>query len=112
MWTAERSRPYPTLDPRRFGEGRSRFNHGEADFKRRSAFGAVVAGDLPLVILDYSVGGAEPETGPFADRLRGIERIEDALGIAQAGAGVGELDDNFVVFPPERDLETSAADFL
>src|ERR1700693_1327313 len=104
--------PTQPLGPRRFGEGRRHFNHGEPNFKCRSAFGAVVAGDLSLVVLDYAVGGAESETGPFADRLGGVERIEDAFGIAQAGAGVGELDDHFVAFAPERDLETPAADFL
>src|SRR5208337_3254046 len=46
------------------------------------------------------------------DRLGGVEGIEDALGIAQAGAGVGELHDYFVGFAPEGDLEPPAADFL
>src|SRR5216683_5987813 len=82
------------------------------DFKCGAAFGAVVAGDLSLVVLDYAVGGAKSEAGAFADRLGGVERIEDALGIAQAGAGVGKLDDHFAGLAPERDLETSAAGFL
>ena len=63
------------------------FQRGQANLKRGSAFGPVVAGDLSLVVLDHAVGRAESETGAFADRLGGVERIEDALGIAQAGAG-------------------------
>ena len=64
------------------------------------------------MILDDAVRGAESETGAFADGLGGVEGVEDAFGIAQAGAGIGELNDYFVDFAPERNLQTAAADFL
>src|SRR5208282_1301698 len=60
-----------------FGEGNGDFEDREANFKGSSTLRAVVAGDLSLVILDYTVSGAESETGAFADRLGGVERIED-----------------------------------
>src|SRR5208282_6007200 len=99
-------------DARCFRERRVDFEHREANFKNGAAFGPVVASDLPLVVLNYAVGGAESETGAFANRLGGVERIEAALGIAQAGAGVGELHDHFVVLAPETYLETPASGFL
>src|SRR5260370_38866160 len=88
--------PLGDLDARSFGEGRRHFNHGEADFKRRSAFRAVIAGDLSFVVLDYTVRGAEPETGPLADRLGVVETMKDALGIARTGALAGEMADDSV----------------
>src|ERR1035437_4325686 len=97
---------------RGFGKGNGDFERGQANFKYGSAFGAVVTGDLPLVVLDYAVGGAESEPCAFAHRLGGVEKIEDALGIAQSGAGVGELDDDLIAFAPDRNLHTPAADFL
>src|SRR5260370_42207217 len=81
--------PLGDLDARSFGEGRRHFNHGEADFKRRSAFGAVIAGDFFFVVLDYTVRGAEPETGPLSDRLGGGGRDEDAVGVGQNAGGRG-----------------------
>src|SRR2546427_11671960 len=74
---------------------------GQSDLKSRSTFRTVVAGDLPLVILHHAVGSAEPEAGAFADGLGGIERIEDPLGITQAGSGIGEFDHDFVALVPE-----------
>src|SRR5260370_39625465 len=81
--------PLGDLDARSFGEGRRHFNHGEADFKRRSAFGAVIAGDFSFLVLDYTLLGAEAETGPLADRVGGGVRIRDALGGGQARDGSG-----------------------
>src|SRR5208282_261723 len=99
-------------DARCFGNWDVGSKRGTPDFKCGSAFGTVVAGDLSLVVLDHTIRRAESKAGRFAHRLGGVERIEDALGIAQAGAGVGELHDHFVVFPPERHLEPPAAGFL
>src|ERR1700687_5466244 len=99
----------PASGANHFTKRDGNLQHGKPDFKCGAAFGAVVAGDLSLVVLDYAVGGAESEAGAFANRLGGVERIEDALGSAQAGAGGGKLDDHFVVFAPEGHLEAPAA---
>src|SRR5208282_2023236 len=102
LWRAEDRKAVPTRSgPRSFRERGSDFEYGQPDFKCGSALGAVVTCDLSLVVLDYAIGGAESETGTFANRLGGVERIEDALGIAQTGTGVGELDDHLALFAPE-----------
>ena len=69
---------------------------GNSDDEQRSAFGFVLAGDLAAVILDHSVDSAQAEAGAFADGLGGVEGIEHALGLANAGAGVGELQHDLV----------------
>ena len=99
-------------DPSRLGEGRGRSEDGQPDFKRSPAFGPVVAGDLSLVVLDHTIRRTQSETGAFADWFGGVEGIENALGIAQAGAVVGELHDHFVALAPQANLETPAAGFL
>src|ERR1039458_5227849 len=99
-------------DPSRLGEGCGRSEDGQPDFKRSPAFGPVVASDLSLVVLDHTIRRAQSETGAFADWLGGVEGIENALGIAQAGAVVGELHDHFVALAPQANLETPAAGFL
>src|SRR5580700_7404855 len=45
--------------------------------KRCATLGAVEALDMAAVLLDNSVADAETETGPFAHRLGGEERIEN-----------------------------------
>src|SRR6266849_3947091 len=112
VWLDGRDARPPPSRAGDFGEWGRDFERGEPDFKCRSAFRAVVAGDLSLVVLNHTIRRAESEDGAFAHRLGGVERVEDALGIAQAGARVGELDDHFICFAPEGDLETSAAGFL
>src|ERR1035437_5131860 len=99
-------------DPSRLGEGRGRSEDGQPDFKRSPAFGPVVAGDLSLVVLDHTIRRAQSETGALGDGLGGVEGIESALGIAQAGPVVGELHDHFVALAPQATLETPAAGFL
>ena len=64
------------------------------------------------MIEDYAVSRAESEASSFAHGLGGIEGVEYALGIAHAGAGIGKLNDHFVGFAPEGNLQASAADFL
>src|SRR5271165_4516987 len=99
----------PRSGPRRFRQRYGHFEHGKADFECSAAFRPVVAGDLSLVILNYAIGGTEPEASALAHWLRGVERIEDTLGIAQAGAGVGKLHDHFIRFAPQRNLKTPTA---
>ena len=83
---------------------------GKAKHKHRAAFGLVVAGDLAAVILDNSVHGAESEAGAFADRLGGVERIENTLGLANARTGIGELQHDFAAVLLGRDAERAADD--
>src|SRR5208337_626183 len=83
-----------------FGQWDVDSEHGKSNFKHGTAFGPVVASDLSLMVLNNAVSGTESETGAFADRLGGVERIEDALRIAQARAGIGELHDHFVGLAP------------
>src|ERR1700721_845906 len=69
---------------------------GGADYKEGAAFGVVLAGDGAAVVEDDSIDDAEAESCALADGLGGVEGIEDAFRIADARAGVGELNDGFV----------------
>ena len=61
------------------------------------------------MIVDHSIDSAETETGAFADGLGGVEGIEDALRIANAGAGVGELQDDLGTLVLGSNFQGSAA---
>src|SRR4051812_16616128 len=71
---------------RGFAERRQTNEEGSA------AFRAVVATNMALVLLDDAVSRAQSQASPLADRLRGVERIEDAAGVFQSGPVVGDLD--------------------
>src|SRR5271165_1880476 len=99
-------------DPGRFSKRRRDLKYRQPDFKCCAAFRPVIARDLSLVILNYSVSRAKTKTRTFAHRFRRIERIENALGIPQARTGVRELHSYFIALPPERNLQASTANCL
>src|SRR5579872_5453013 len=76
---------------------------GEAHDESGSAVAPVVTGDLALVVLDHAIGRTQAESRAFADRLGGIERIEHTLRLADAGSGIGKLEDDFILHSSGRD---------
>src|SRR5581483_10341237 len=85
---------------------------GKPDGEDCTAVRFVLTGDLPIVVLNHTVGGAQSKAGAFADGLRGVEGVEDPLWIANAGTIVGELDHNLVVFSLQCNDKLTAADFF
>src|SRR6202035_1070876 len=57
-----------------------------------TAFLAVVTENLSTMFLDDAKADAEPQTRAFADRLRRVERIEDAMRLLDARTAIGEQD--------------------
>src|SRR5580658_5315254 len=80
------------------GKRKRRWDGRKLDAERRAALGPVVAGDLPTLILDQPIANTETEASAPPDGLGRIERIEYEAGIAKAGPGVGEEDDNLALF--------------
>ena len=76
--------------------------------EQRAALRFVVAGDLATVILHDAVGSAESEPRAFADRLGGIERIENTLRIANAGTCIGKLHHHVGFLALGEDLQQAA----
>ena len=56
-----------------------------------ASLGQVLAGDLALMFLHHSVRHAQAQTRSLANRFGGVERIKDAVRIADSGAGVGKF---------------------
>src|SRR5271168_3030776 len=56
----------------------------------------VVQHDFAAGFLDDAVADAEAEASTFAHRLGGEERIERAVQVAEAGAGIVEADENAI----------------
>ena len=56
-----------------------------------------------------AVADAESEAGAFAHALGGVEGIEDALGIFDSGAVVGELRTNVSAHGRDTNLELAGA---
>src|SRR5579859_8050499 len=60
------------------------------------AVGVEVLGvDFAVVFFHRAVAHAQAQAGALAHGLGGIERIEDAVEVAEAGSGVAEAHDNF-----------------
>src|SRR5579863_6901114 len=55
--------------------------------------------------LDDAIDDAQAEAGAFADRLGGVEGIEDALRIAQARSSIRKLNDQLITAPHGGDLQ-------
>src|SRR5467141_3364009 len=75
---------------RREGRQNSRQFHAE----NRTPFLPVVAENFSAMLLNDTKANAEAQAGALANRLRRIERIENAMGVLEAGTTVGEQDDN------------------
>ena len=50
------------------------------------------------MILNYAIDRAEAEAGAFADGFGGVEGIENALRVANAGTGIGKLEHGFLAW--------------
>jgi hypothetical protein len=80
-------------DERSVGAGAGNLRGGFSDCRNSddeecAAFGLVLAGDESVVIADNPIDSAKTEAGAFADGLGGVEGIENAQGIANAGPGI------------------------
>src|ERR1700733_1417330 len=64
------------------------------------------------MILHDAVGRAEAKASAFADGFGGVERIEDAARLANAGAGVGEFEDHFIALLASADDKRTTANFF
>ena len=92
-----------------FGLDVGRGGGGQAHFDGCAAVGSVVGGDVAAMFLHDAVADAQAEAGAFADALRGVERIEDALGIFDSGAVVGELGANVAAGRHDANLQLAGA---
>src|SRR6202521_4078507 len=72
--------------------GKGRQNSGQFHAENCATFLAVVTENLSGVYLDDAEADAETQARAFANRLRRIERIEDAMRLLDAGAAVGKQD--------------------
>ena len=79
----------------------------ETDFDGRSASFEVARGNVSSVFLDDSVADAEPKARALAYALGGVERIEDAVRLLDAGAGILEFRDDSSLFGVNPDLQSS-----
>src|SRR5215467_5572890 len=87
------------------------FSAGQANEELGAAFGLVATGDVTPVVLNDTVDGAEAEAGAPANRLGGVEGIENPLRVAQARTRIGEAQPGFAVLTPGGNFEQSAARF-
>ena len=71
--------------------------------------GALLRRDVAAMFLHDAVADAESQPRAFADALGGVEGIEDALGIFDSGAIVGELRANVAVLRCDANLQLAAA---
>src|ERR1700687_4379745 len=67
--------------------------------------GSVVGRGVAAMFFYDAVADAQPEAGPFPNALRGVEGIEDALGILDSGAVVGALRGNVSTFATDTHPE-------
>ena len=93
-------------------EGKRGRDGRKLNAERRAALRPVVTGNLSALILDQPVTNAEAKPGAFSDRLGRVKRIEHEARIANAGAGVGEKDDDIAFFKQRPHGKRAAAGFL
>src|ERR1700677_174843 len=82
---------------------------GQAQCKRSSAFGVVVARYLSAMILNHAVYRAEPQTGALANRLGCVKRIEHPMRFFNAGAVIGKLHHHFQALRASAPPQPSSA---
>jgi len=58
---------------------------GKAQHEEKRRLGLILAGNLSAMVAHHAVDGAQTQASALADRLRGVERIEDAKRLFQAG---------------------------
>src|SRR6266550_8773075 len=68
----------------------------------------VVAKNFSTMLLNDPEANTEAQARALANRLRGIERIENAMGVLEAGTTVGEQDDNVAAVADRLDRQNTA----
>ena len=84
----------------------------QSQHEQRAAFVFVLASDLPAVILHQAVNRTQDQACAFADRLRGIERIENSMRLTNSRAVVGKLYNDLFSLKLCADAQQSTARFL
>jgi len=84
----------------------------QAEHKGGAAFGIILTGNLSPMILHDTVGGAQSQASAFADRLGGVERIEDAMRLFDARAAIGKMNHHVCSLRVGADPKQSSAGFL
>src|SRR5579864_6099772 len=88
-----------------FGFDLVRGHCGQPNLDDSAAAGSIVGGDVAAMFFYDAIADAQPEAGPFSNALSGVKRIEDALGILDSSAVVGELRANVSTFRTDTNLE-------
>src|ERR1017187_8167789 len=94
---------------RRFSFDPSRYHRGQPHLDDSAAIGCIVGGDVATMFFHNPVANAKPESGAFAHALGSVEGIEDALGIFDSSAIVGELRANVSTLARDPNLELPRA---
>src|SRR6266550_8176577 len=87
---------------------KSRQNSRQFHAENRTPFLPVVAKNFSAMLLNDTEANAEAQACAFANRLRRIERIENAMGVLEAGTTVGEQDDNVAAVADRFDRQNTA----
>src|ERR1700722_21033039 len=69
----------------------------------------ILAGNLPMMLLHYSVHCAQSQAGAFADRLGGIKGIEHSIRLFYSWPTIGKLHYHFSTVDLSADPEQSSA---
>src|ERR1700723_2490332 len=69
----------------------------------------ILAGNLPMMLLHYSVHCAQSQAGAFADRLGGIKGIENSIRLFYSWPTIGKLHYHFSTVDLSADPEQSSA---
>src|SRR2546430_10830702 len=86
---------------------KSRLNSRQFHAENRTPFLPVVAKNFSAMLLNDTEANAEAQARALANRLRGIERIENPMGVLEAGTTVGEQDDNVAAVADRSEEHTS-----
>src|ERR1700688_1681337 len=86
----------------------SRQNSRQFYAENRTAFLPVVTKNFSAVLLNDTEANTEAQACALANRLRGIERIENAMRVLEAGTTVGEQDDHVAAVADRFDRQNTA----
>src|SRR5437016_4791206 len=87
---------------------KSRQNSRQFHAENGTAFLPVIAENFSAMLLNDTEANAEAQARALANRLRGIERIENAMGIFEAGTTVGEQNDHVAAVADRLDRQNTA----
>src|SRR5258708_270244 len=61
------------------------------------------------MLLNNSVAGTQSQTGAVADRLGGVKRVENAIGLANTGATIDEIQHQLPSIAAQAQVERATA---